>query len=290
MEASKIFYRRATTDCPVTVYYFSPTHIDRQPQPLHRSNAFMILLMETGSVELYTTGAMTLLSGGDICIVPPRMLHSLRTVDLQTRYTLFCLNPQLFPLPDSHFFTREFWKPLQNGQLRPPQLLRPGQAPHGEILAHMQRLDVEREGTPDYTMELIGIGMGICCALFPYCSRESAPSTTRSDGQTVSDKCIQYIQAHFREHITLEDIADYVHLHPNYLCAIFREHTGKTIFEQLNWKRVHDAAKMLRSTDMPIVEIAERCGFQNPTYFARKFKQIVGCTPTACRNQSRLKK
>lgn len=290
MEASTIFYRRSTVECPVTVYYFRPTHIDRQAQPLHRSNAFMILSMHTGSVEFYTTGSMTCLTAGDICIVPPRMLHSLRTVDLQTSYTLFCLNPQLFSLPASHFFTREFWQPLQNGQLRPPQLLHPGEAPHKEILEQMQRLDVEKEGTAAYTMELLGIGMNICCALFPYCSRDTQPVTTRPDGLSVSEKCIQYIQNHYHQKISLEDIAQHVHLHPNYLCALFREQTGKTIFEQLNWKRVHDASKLLRSTDLPIAQVAERCGFQNTTYFTRKFKEIVGCTPTACRNQSRIKK
>lgn len=287
MKASKVFYRKATAECPIAVYYFAPTHIDRKPQPLHRSNAFMILLMHAGEVEFYTAGGMVMLTAGEICLVPPRMLHAFRTASLQTGYTLFSLNPELFSLPASHFFSREFWQPLQSGKLRLPQVLHPGEEPHGALLAQMQRLDVEKEGSAAYTMELMSIAMNLCSDLFPYCSCENSPEMAHSDGQSVSDRCMQYIQAHYRQRITLEDIAHHVHLHPNYLCALFREQTGKTVFEHLNWKRVHEASKLLRSTDLPITQIAARCGFQNANFFARKFKEYLGNTPTAYRKKSR---
>lgn len=289
MEASKIFYRRASAECPVSVYYFTPTHIDPKPQPLHRSNTFMVLLMHTGKLEFYTTSGMVMLTAGAICLVPPRMLHSFRTVSLQTGYTLFCMSPALFSLPASNYFSREFWQPLQSGHLQLPQLLHPGEGPYGALAAQMQLLDVEKEGSAAYTMELISIAMSICTALFPYCSRETVPKVARPDGRSVSDKCMQYIQDNYQQKITLEDIARHVHLHPNYMCAVFREQTGKTVFEHLNWKRVHVASKLLRSTDWPIAQIAAECGFQSHTFFARKFKEIVGCTPTACRKQSRIK-
>lgn len=291
MKASNGFYRKATTDCPLTLYYFTPTHIDDKPAPLHRSNAFMILLMHTGELEFHTSGGMVTLTAEDILLVPPRKLQAFRSTNMQTGYTLLCLNPRLFSFSPSHFFIREFWQPLQNGQLRLPQLLHPGESLHGAILTQMQRLDVKKEGTADYTMELVNIAMNICTALFPYCSRGQAdPELVGSDGQTVSQKCMQYIRNHYQEKITLEDIAHHVHLHPNYLCALFREQTGKTVFEQLIWQRVHEASKMLRGTNLPVSQISARCGFQSPGFFCRKFKEILGITPTACRKQSRAPK
>ena len=250
----------------------------------------MVLLMHAGQLEFYTTQGMLALTAGDICLVPPRMLHSFRSVSLQTSYTLFCMSPDLFSLPASNCFSREFWQPLQNSQLQLPQKLQSADGPYEALVAQMQRLDVEKEGTTAYTMEIISIAMNICTSLYPYCSREVAPKAVRPDGQSVSDQCIQYIQANYRHKITLEDIARHVHLHPNYVCALFREQTGKTVFEYLNWKRVHDASKLLRSTDLPIARIAAQCGFQSPSFFAQKFKQILGITPTACRKQSRSKK
>lgn len=287
MKAATGFYRQATAESPLTVYYFIPTHIDEKPAPLHRSHAFMVLLMHSGQLEFHTSGGVLTLGEGSILLVPPRKLHAFRSTGMDTSYTLFCMNPRLFPLPPSHFFSREFWQPLQNGKLHPPRLLLPGEAPYEEVLTQMQRLDVNKEGTADYTMELLCIAMSICGALFPYCSRDSIPEVVRTDSQSVSDKCMQYIRANYRQKITLEDIAHHVHLHPNYLCALFRAQTGKTVFEQLIWQRVHEASKMLRGTNLPISQISTRCGFQSTSFFSRKFKEILGMTPTACRKKSR---
>lgn len=289
MEASKGFYRKATAESPLTVYYFTPTHIDSKPAPLHRSNAFMVLLMHGGELEFHHSGGILWLTRGDILLVPPRKLQAFRSTSMQTCYTLFCMNPELFSLPAAHFFSREFWQPLQHGKLRPPQLLQPGVAPYEELLTQMLRLDEKKEGTADYTMELVCIAMNICCALFPHCSREQVHEVVRTDSQTVSDKCMQYIRTNYQQRITLEDIAHHVHLHPNYLCALFREQTGKTVFEQLVWQRVHEASKLLRGSDLPISQVSSQCGFQSPSFFARKFKQILGITPTACRKKSQGK-
>lgn len=289
MESSKAFYRKASAECPVSVYYYTPSYVPQKPQPLHRSLTFMVLLMHTGQVEFYTTGGMLTLTAGDICLVPPRLLHAFRSSSLQTNYTLFCMGPDLFSLPAANCFSREFWQPLQSGQLHIPQLLHPGEDPHGALAAQMQRLDVEKEGTAAYTLEIMSIAMNICTALFPYCSREAAPQAVLPDGQSVSDQCIQYIRNNYQQKITLEDIARHVHLHPNYVCALFREQTGKTVFEYLNWYRVHYATKLLRSSNFPIAQVAAQCGFQNQTFFARKFKQITSRTPTAYRKQSRNK-
>lgn len=289
MKATTGFYRKATAESPLSLYYFVPTHIDRTPSPLKQSHGFMALLMHSGELEFHTSGGVLSLTAGHILLVPPRKLHAFRSTSMDTAYTLFCMNPRLFSLSASHFFTREFWQPLQNGKLRPPQLLLPGDTPYDEVLTQMRRLDVNKEGTADYTMELLAIATDICCALFPYCSRENIPEVVRTDGQTISDKCMQYIRAHYREKITLEDIAHHVHLHPNYLCALFREQTGKTVFEQLIWQRIHEASKLLRGTNLPISQISTSCGFQSPGFFSRKFKEILGMTPMECRKKSRKK-
>lgn len=287
MRATTGFYRKATAESPLTVYYFVPTHIDKKPSPMKRSDAFMVLQMHSGELEFHTSGGVLRLNPDDILIVPPRKLHAFRSTGMDTGYTLFCMNPGLFSMSASHFFSREFWQPLQSGKLLPPQLLLPDDPPYRELLEQMRRLDVSKEGTADYTMELFSIATSICCALFPYCSRERIPEIVRTDSQSVSDQCIQYIRSHYSEKVTLDEIAAHVHLHPNYLCAMFREQTGKTVFEQLIWQRVHEASKLLRGTNLPISQISASCGFQSPGFFSRKFKEILGMTPMECRKKSR---
>jgi AraC-like DNA-binding protein len=107
---------------------------------------------------------------------------------------------------------------------------------------------------------------------------------------SVSERCVHYIDQYYQRRITLQELAEYVHLHPNYLCQLFREQTGKTVFEHINWVRVHDASKLLRSTQLPISQIAVQCGFQNTNYFSRIFKQFLGRSPSAYRKNNQASK
>lgn len=283
MAKANTFFRKKTADFPLAVYYFSPTHIDEKPRPLHRSQSLILMWMEEGQVEFFTTAGMTVVTAGDICIVPPGSLHAFHTVTLDTRYLFLSIHPGLFAFPSSHFFTREFMQPLENGTLKMPSLLRPGEEGYSRILCQMQRLDPQKEGSNAYTMELLGIATDICAALYPLCRR----GPELHAGQSAGEQCLHYLQSHFHQKITLEELAEHVHLHPNYLCSLFREQTGKTIFDQLNWERIHEASKLLRSTDLPISQIAIRCGFQDPNFFARKFRQYLGSSPTAYRKKNR---
>lgn len=283
MQEMKTFYRRATPEFPLSIYYFSASHVDKKPQPLHRNKGLMLLYMQAGEVHYYTTGGVETLHSGDICIIAPSTLHAIHTVSLQTRYTLFVIKPGLFPFPSSHYFSQVFLQPIQSGTLRFPQLLRPGMEGYEAVLAPLQQLDIRKEGTANYAMELLSVAMTVCSALYPLCKQNSESD---APARSVSEQCLQYIDRNYTQRITLADIARHVHLHPNYLCALFREQTGKSIFEQINWVRIHAASKLLRGTRLSVSQIAARCGFQNTNYFSSTFRQYLGVSPTQYRKNS----
>lgn len=82
----------------------------------------------------------------------------------------------------------------------------------------------------------------------------------------------EYIDKNYGEHISLEDLSNLMHLNEAYLCRVFKEITGGTITEYINYTRVHKATKMLKN-DMTLSEIAYQCGFASLTYFNRVFKK-----------------
>lgn len=287
MQKMKSFYRQATPELPLSVYYFSATHVDEKPRPLHRSKELMLLLMHAGEVHFYTTGGVEVLHNGDICIVTPSTLHAIHTVSVQTRYTIFAIQPELFPFPSSHYFSQSFFLPMQSGMLQIPQLLRSGMEGYESILMPMLRLDIRKEGTENYAMELLSIAMELCSALSCLCKNKPEAFAPAS---SVIEQCLQYIDNNYTHRITLQDIARHVHLHPNYLCTLFRQQTGKSIFEQINWVRTHAASKLLRSTQLPMGQIAAKSGFQNTNYFSRTFRQYIGTSPTQYRKKSQVSK
>ena len=93
-----------------------------------------------------------------------------------------------------------------------------------------------------------------------------------------------YIESHYGEKISLEDLAGTIHMNRNYFCRFFKEKAGKTPFSYLNEYRVNQAASQLLSTRLPITEIALNAGFENMSYFIRQFRRFKGCTPSAYRN------
>lgn len=92
-------------------------------------------------------------------------------------------------------------------------------------------------------------------------------------------KALAFIRKSYDSQITLEEIAAEVGFSPKYLCAFFKEMTGKTPFEYLNLYRVERAARKLMNSDAPVTQVAYSCGFNDLSYFIRLFKKIKGVTP-----------
>lgn len=99
-----------------------------------------------------------------------------------------------------------------------------------------------------------------------------------NDGQRLND-VIQYTFAHYTEKITLEQVSEVAHMVPSAFCRFFKQRTRKTYFDFLNEIRIRSACKLLLNKDMTIVEICFQSGFNNLSYFNRKFKEMTGYSP-----------
>ncbi|MBP5197595.1 MAG: helix-turn-helix transcriptional regulator [Lachnospiraceae bacterium] len=88
-----------------------------------------------------------------------------------------------------------------------------------------------------------------------------------------------YVRDHFDSKIKVKDISDYLGLNEQYLCRCFKKMTGKTLTEYINEVRVERASKMLKDTDERIIDIAMATGYDNISYFIKRFKVIKGVTP-----------
>lgn len=104
--------------------------------------------------------------------------------------------------------------------------------------------------------------------------------------QTRLRPALEYIQKHYREKITLEEIARAAHLSVSRLCHLFGEQMQFTVFDYLAGLRVSRAKSLLLSTDRTCLQICYDSGFFNLSYFNRTFKQQTGMTPTQFRRQN----
>ena len=94
---------------------------------------------------------------------------------------------------------------------------------------------------------------------------------------------LTYINEHYAEDITLEDVSAHLGFNPSYFCRIFKNATGATFTEYLNFVRVCKAERMLARTQDSILEIAGAVGICSVSYFNRIFKKYHSCSPSLYR-------
>jgi len=94
-----------------------------------------------------------------------------------------------------------------------------------------------------------------------------------------------YLRAHFRERITMTDVAQAAGIHPVYLGQMFRRETGETIAGHVARLRVRAAAERLCDDALPLAAIAYDHGFCDQSHFQRVFKLVSGFTPSAFRTK-----
>jgi two-component system, response regulator YesN len=88
-----------------------------------------------------------------------------------------------------------------------------------------------------------------------------------------------YIHEHFSEKLTLEDIADHFNMSKNYLCRIFKDTAGCTLWDYLTMIRVEHAKHLLEETNNGTAKIALSVGYDNQGYFSSVFKKKTGVSP-----------
>jgi AraC-like DNA-binding protein/ligand-binding sensor protein len=89
----------------------------------------------------------------------------------------------------------------------------------------------------------------------------------------------RYVEDHFRDRLSVEDVAKKAGLSPSHFSTVFRKATGQTFVEHVQRRRVEEAKSLLAGTPKTVTEICFQCGFTNLTYFNRVFRRWTGASP-----------
>jgi AraC-like DNA-binding protein len=96
--------------------------------------------------------------------------------------------------------------------------------------------------------------------------------------------CRRYIEAHFLELRTLEQVARECHVNNAYLCRLFRRYDSQTPYQYLLRLKMNFAAERLQGPGTLVKQVAEEAGFTDPFHFSRVFSSVLGLSPVAFRN------
>jgi YesN/AraC family two-component response regulator len=103
---------------------------------------------------------------------------------------------------------------------------------------------------------------------------------TESQIPNLLQQVVYYIYGNYRSPLSVREIAEKFNVSQQYLSRLFNKYFGKSAKEYMNNVRINRAKELLKTTPMSVKEVSYAVGINDPLYFSRLFKKLVGITPS----------
>lgn len=106
------------------------------------------------------------------------------------------------------------------------------------------------------------------------------PQTSIDYSNKIVQATKEYLEAHYAEDISLEDVAMQVNISPQYFSKLIKKNTGFNFIDWVSMLRVKKARELLTNSNLTVKEVCFMVGYKDPNYFSRIFKKKIGITPS----------
>lgn len=256
---------------------------------LHWHNEVEIIYVEEGTL-IFNIDMKTLkLTKGDCIFINSEQLHSPYSIDNKPTihhaivFDLNILNSSIYD-----FCQNKYIDPLLKNDLRFPQFLNTnsicGKKALQEIVEIINYYNIKNAG---WELNIKGSLLKIVANLAQedmFLKDTNNFSLPKDYKVELIKKILSHIHTNFNQKIYIDDLAMEANMNPQYFCRFFKSITGKTPVSYINHYRIEQACKMIKTEDMKIMDICFSVGFDNFSYFIKKFKEYKNCTPSQYKN------
>lgn len=252
--------------------------------PLHWHSEFEINYILEGSSEFVCGSEKFAVQQGDVVIILPNVMHAIYPGgDNFQRYDTIVFSPQLLGAYDNDRCAAECIRPLLNESCCINAHIAASYEYYGEIKAAAESIfSCARQNSPLTDMLLKSQLLRLFWLLYDSGSVRRAENPPAAGSEPLRP-VLEYIAEHFREELSIQQLAEYSHFSKSYFMAEFKSFAGIGAAEYINQLRIKAACEILRTGEKAIAETAYECGFRNLSNFNRQFRRIVGCTPSEYR-------
>ncbi len=244
---------------------------------LHDHSAVEVLLTLEGAVTYTVQDSVYEVNTGEVLIVPPDMPHKLGMEEGSSRY-LFLFEPDaILNMRDISALSDHFHRVFH---------LKDGSDAHvriRELLLRCQSVYEKREQMWNATCYSLLLQMyALLGQRYLTGVRPRARAERDVDSEVVT-AAMAYINNHYREDLSLEDVAGFAGFSRYYFSRSFKRMAGYSFKGYLIQKRLQVATDLLIRTNLQMKDVAEESGFGSVATFNRVFREHKGCTPTQYR-------
>ena len=266
------------TDTQICLYY----NDENENYPPHWHTPFEVIMPVKNGYTVVVGKQHYELREGDILLICPGIVHELFAPESGER---IIFQPSL-----SQIQIREL--DLLISLLRPAVLITKEEFPDFHPVAQKQMLEIKEEYflcEPYYETAIYSRFMRILVDIGRLHGALKHPVSDASNSRQKDylDKFLyitNYINEHFAENLSLEQVADLAGFSKYHFTRLFKQYTDTSFYKYLNQKRIDYAKTLLLDPDLSVIDVALQCGFSSLSAFLRMFKQLNKCTPTEFRN------
>ncbi len=269
---------KETVDFPINSTIRVYDNVQEDDYPLHWHTSLEIIMPIDNIYTVYCNEEVYVLKEGDILFISPGVLHRLTSPDNGRRYIILADLSQLDSMNEFKSLTAILYPVVNVTSDNSPKIYERLQR-----LIHSIASEYESESLYHDTViysKLISIFtiIGRNYAL----SKVPLPDNNlkQIENSQIFLSICSYINEHFHENITLEQVADQAGFSKFYFSRIFKQYTDISFYQYLNRKRIMHAASLLMVPDITVAEVARQCGFGSISAFIRMFKIHKGCKPS----------
>jgi len=263
-----------TGDFPMAYYFVDERH-PRYHMPMHWHRETEILRIRSGSLRLYIDDREIVARAGDILVIGEGVIHGGDPEACVYECLVFDPKPILMYVEAC----KRAVAPVLNRNIFINGDVFREDAGFNAALSRIYRCGEEG---------ISGIELRTMGALFDFFGMltERMDSGridvfyTRSGQKAEQLKpALEYIETHYGQNITLDELARLTGLSAKYFCRYFKAIVHRSPIDYLNYYRIECASYFLISSDMTVAEIAQHCGYNDSSFFIKQFKKYKGATP-----------
>ncbi len=265
-----------TKEFPFQVHEsYCPDGLSLYPH-IHEEFEFLYILEGQGIV--YVDGKEYLLSKGQSIFINSNCVHLAKKADNNSAaFFSIVFSPLFLGNLINDVITDKYVTPIINQQLVFPILFNNSSLWQNEVNSISLKLyNISKSSSPS-ELEIKYLLFSLWCVLCTHARYLNNVKPSKSLEQVRSS--IDFISEHYQEKITLQDISDYVHLSTGHFSRLFTKIIKCSPIDYLIHFRLQQSCNLLKKSDLPIGTIALDCGFNDFSYYSKKFREEMGCSP-----------
>ena len=249
-------------------------------KPHRHADLGQLLFVHRGQAELEIEGQRTLLGESALQVLPPLSVHGFRFSEDIEGYVLTLAAPLVAHLQ------------AQLGQSVNALALAesyPARADGSYLNGLFAALQQEYQGhEPAREMLMHALVSTIVVWVSRQAIQRRSANQRPQRAREYFNGFVQLVEAHYREHVKVEDLAHKLGISVSHLNGTCRELAGQPALQIMHERQLLEAKRLLTYTWMTIYEISDSLGFSDPTNFTRMFRRRIGISPKAFRDRLKV--